>query len=123
MKVYYRVELTIEGGLLNESAYTKAFAEDDRINSPRCNIRGGPVIRRKERSVETTNFELKALGEIEPGSGQLFFQSDQEFGDTEALNIVDNALGKIGVPVRVEYIDVRKGAKFNDWPANSGSTG
>ena len=122
MTMYYRARFEVMGKLPDENNVVEAFNKDDRVTSCRADIREETKIRFEvpsevvggEPSEKGPNqTDLNYHGALEPGWGQIFFQTSEEYETSVVVEIFDEATNRIDTPLELLYIDANSEA-FSD---------
>ncbi|MFB6290510.1 MAG: hypothetical protein ABEJ25_02130 [Candidatus Bipolaricaulia bacterium] len=122
MTMYYRARFEALGKLPEEEAIVEAFERDDRVESCRADIREKTKIsfevpsevvggEPSERGPNQSNLDYH--GALEPGWGQIFFQTSEEYKTSAVIEIFENATDMLGKPLELLYIDANSEA-FSD---------
>ena len=120
--MYYRARFEVMGKVPDENSVVEAFKEDDRVTSCRADIREETKIRFEvpsevvggEASEKGPNqTDLDYHGALEPGWGQIFFQTSEEYETSVVVDIFDEATNRIDTPLELLYIDANSEA-FSD---------
>jgi len=122
MTMYYRARFEVMGKLPDEESIVKAFEKDDRVQSCRADIREETKIKFEvpsdviggEPSEKGPNqTDLDYHGALEPGWGQIYFQTAEEYETSVVLEIFEEATDRLDTPLDLLYIDANSEA-FSD---------
>jgi len=122
MTMYYRARFEVMGKLPDENNVVEAFNKDDRVTSCRADIREETKIRfevpsevvgGKPSEKGPNQTDLNYHGALEPGWGQIFFQTSEEYETSVVVEIFDEATNRIDTPLELLYIDANSEA-FSD---------
>ena len=122
MTMYYRARFEVMGKLPDEEEIVDAFEHDTRVESCRADVREETKIRFEvpsdviggepsERGPNQTNMQYH--GALEPGWGQIFFQTSEEYETSAVVELFDAATDRMDTPVELLYIDANTEA-FSD---------
>ena len=122
MTMYYRAKFEFAGKAPEEDSIVEAFETDERVESCRAEVRKETKIRFEipseviggEPSEKGPNqTDLDYHGALEPGWGQIFFQTSEEYETSVVIEIFDEATERIATPLELLYIDANSEA-FSD---------
>lgn len=116
--MYYRVRFEILGKLPDEETITEVFQGDDRIMTARPEINETTKIKYEvpQDFINDSEGPSPALndinygGSIEPGWGQLFFETPEEYEPETIVEMFEKTTDKIDAPLALLYIDANSEA-------------
>lgn len=113
-KSYCRTEISPLGRPLLEKEVKRVFAEDDRVYNPHYKQNLPLKVFKEEASFEVGGRNVKVPAKIQPAGGRLFFSLESVYDEPEQTwSILRHNLKKLGLPVKIYYLDVKREGKFD----------
>ncbi len=121
MTMYYRAKFLVLGKTPTKESIGEAFQVDERLKVSRIEIGGTtelnlgqpPRETREQLEEEEGLEEVEFDGFLSPGWGHLFFSTQEEYEPEKIVDIVDEGIEKLKVPLELRYIDANTEA-FSD---------
>ncbi len=119
--MYYRVRFEILGKSPKEENLTEAFRKDDRVISTRTEIQESTRIKfevpqdlvSENEGMGPNLSDMDYDGSVEPGWGQLYFETPEEFEPETVVELFEEKTDEIDAPLALLYIDANSEA-FSD---------
>ncbi len=119
--MYYKAKFLVLGKPPAEETISGAFEGAERVDGTRAIIKetadisfGNPEDQMKEPpDMEEDYDDILYDGILDPGWGYLFFETPEEYEPETVVEIVDEGMDKLDVPVELRYIDANTEA-FSD---------
>lgn len=111
--MYYRVRFEILGKSPNEENLTEVFRKDDRVISARTEVQEATRIKfevpqdlvSEKEGMGPNLSDMDYDGSVEPGWGQLFFETPEEYEPETVVELFDETTDEIDAPLALLYID------------------
>ncbi len=111
--MYYRVRFEILGRSPDEEAVTEVFQGEKKIIAARAEIKETTKIKSEvpqdivdDSEGPSPNLnDINYGGSVEPGWGQLFFETPEEYEPETIVEMFEETAGKIDAPLTLLYID------------------